>query len=48
MRAPGFKYTNAKVLGDASQTALVKFFQPIEDVQKTRALYPFGRSKDGS
>jgi hypothetical protein len=29
-RAPGFKYMNASVMGDASETALVKFYQPIE------------------
>ena len=27
---PGFKYTEASVIGDASETALVKFYQPIE------------------
>jgi len=30
--APGFKYMNASVIGDASETALVKFYQPIEDI----------------
>lgn len=28
-REPGFKYANASVIGDASETALVKFYQPI-------------------
>ena len=28
-RQPGFKYMNASVIGDASETALVKFYQPI-------------------
>ena len=45
---PGFKYMNAPVIGDASETALVKFYQPIEDIQSTRGLYPFGKCKDGS
>ncbi len=35
-------------MGDASETALVKFYQPIEDINKTRSLYPFGKNKDGS
>jgi len=39
VRAPGFKYANATVMGDASETALVKFYQPIEDIAKTRSLY---------
>lgn len=39
---------NAPVMGDASETALVKFYQPIEDITKTRALYPYGVCKDGS
>lgn len=29
VRAPGFKYADAPVMGDASETALVKFYQPI-------------------
>jgi sodium/potassium-transporting ATPase subunit alpha len=47
-RAPGFKYMNASVIGDASETALVKFYQPIEEITSTRALYPLGKCKDGS
>lgn len=43
-----FKYTTASVIGDASETALVKFYQPIEDIMKTRSLYKFAKSKDGS
>lgn len=42
-----FKYASAPVIGDASETALVKFYQPIEDIQKTRDLYPFARTDDG-
>jgi sodium/potassium-transporting ATPase subunit alpha len=38
---------NAPVMGDASETALVKFYQPIEEITKTRGLYPYGKSKDG-
>lgn len=48
MRNPGFKYSSAPVIGDASETALVKFYQPIEDIGKTRSLYSLGRCKDGS
>lgn len=29
-KTPGFKYSEAPVIGDASETALVKFYQPIE------------------
>ena len=39
---------NATVIGDASETALVKFYQPIEDISITRGYYPFGKTKDGS
>lgn len=35
-------------MGDASETALIKFYQPLEDIIKTRSLYPVGKSKDGS
>ena len=45
---PGFKYMNSSVIGDASETALVKFYQPIEDIIATRDLYGYGRCKDGS
>jgi sodium/potassium-transporting ATPase subunit alpha len=47
-RTPGFKYMNASVMGDASETALVKFYQPIEEIGHTRSLYPLGKCKDGS
>lgn len=30
LRAPGFKFATCPVIGDASETALVKFYQPIE------------------
>lgn len=36
------------VSGDASETAIVKFFQGIEDIQTTRARYPIGKQKDGA
>lgn len=36
------------VNGDASETAIVKFFQPIEDILTTRARYPMGKQKDGA
>ena len=43
-----FKWATAPVIGDASETALVKFYQPIEDIIKTRDLYRFPKGKDGS
>lgn len=36
------------MIGDASETALVKFYQPIEDIGQTRAHYKLGKCKDGS
>ena len=45
-KAPGFKYAEAPVIGDASETALVKFYQPIEDIIKTRSLYTIAKCKD--
>ena len=47
-RAANFKYMDASVIGDASETALIKFYQTIEEIGTTRALYPSGKSKDGS
>ena len=46
LKDPGFRYANASVIGDASETALVKFYQPIEDVVKTRSFYSFAKSTD--
>ena len=48
LRDPAFRYANASVIGDASETALVKFYQPIEDINGTRSLYSLGKCKDGS
>lgn len=48
VKTPGFKYYDAPVIGDASETALVKFYQPIEDIGATRGLYSMGKCKDGS
>lgn len=36
------------VNGDASETAIVKFFQPIEDILVTRQRFPMGKQKDGA
>jgi hypothetical protein len=33
-------YLDMPTTGDASETALVKFYQPIADIQKTRAQFP--------
>ena len=41
-------YYDRPVSGDASETAIVKFFQPIQDIQATRARYPLGAQKDGA
>lgn len=36
------------VIGDASETALVKFFQPIEEIDITRDRYKVATCSDGS
>lgn len=41
-------YYKREVIGDASETALIKFFQPIEDVLKTREKLSLGRRSDGT
>lgn len=33
--------------GDASETALIKFFQPIEDIEATRAKYTLVKDSEG-
>jgi len=33
---------------DASETALIKFFQPIKDIENLRMLYPTAKNEDGS
>ena len=35
-------------IGDASETALIKFFQPIEDIKQFRARYPIKEMRDKS
>lgn len=39
-------YHERPVNGDASETAIVKFLQPIEDILVTRSRYPLGIQKD--
>ena len=41
-------YYEKPVKGDASETAIVRFFQPIEDILATRAKYEMGVQKDGA
>jgi sodium/potassium-transporting ATPase subunit alpha len=36
------------VIGDASESAIVRFFQPIEDIISTRGRYPIVKMEDGS
>jgi hypothetical protein len=35
-------------MGNALEAALIKFYQPIEDIGWTRNLYPLGKCKDSS
>jgi sodium/potassium-transporting ATPase subunit alpha len=46
LREQGFQYANAPVIGDASETALVKFYQPLEDILKTRSVYASAKCAD--
>lgn len=48
LKSPGFKWSESPVLGDASETALVKFFQPIEDIEVTRNRYRAAICNDGT
>ena len=41
-------YYDRPVSGDASETAIVKFFQPIEEITATRSRFPIGEQKDGA
>lgn len=41
-------YMDRPVNGDASETGIVKFFQPIQDVEETRARFEIGVQKDGA
>lgn len=41
-------YYKREVIGDASETALVKFFQPISDIRETRNRYKVAKQTDGS
>jgi len=35
-------------IGDASESALIKFFQPIKDIAQTRNMYPIRKMRDSS
>lgn len=48
INTPGFKYGTCPVIGDASETALIKFYQPIEEISVTRARYGPAYCKDKS
>ena len=41
-------YYEREVIGDASETALVKFFQPIRDILELRETVSLGKRFDGS
>lgn len=41
-------YFEKPVSGSASETAIIKFFQPVEDILLTRARFPVGIQKDGA
>lgn len=44
----GIKWLETPTIGDASETALIKFFQPIEDIQLTRDRRTLVELPDGS
>lgn len=39
-------YLDMPTQGDASESGLIKFFQPIEDIEDIRAKYPVVRDQD--
>lgn len=39
-------YMKCRVNGDATETGLIRFFQPIEDIEKTRAKYVIPDNKE--
>ncbi len=41
-------YLDRPTIGDASETALVKFYQPINDIEKMRAAFPVKEMNDKS
>ena len=41
-------YYDREVIGDASETALIKFFQPIEDIKEVRSKYHLASQSDNS
>jgi len=41
-------YLERPTIGDASETALIKFFQPIEDIGNTRSGFPIKEMRDKS
>jgi sodium/potassium-transporting ATPase subunit alpha len=42
------KYSERPVNGDASETAIIKFYQPWEDISEVRKRHPLGKQKDGA
>lgn len=34
------KWSEKQVFGDSTESALIRFFQPIEDIRFTRSKYP--------
>lgn len=40
-------YLDMPTTGDASETALIKFYQPIADIQQTRAGFPCSINSEG-
>lgn len=41
-------YLDMPTTGDASESGLIKFFQPISDITKTRDQYPCVRDATGT
>ena len=42
------QWLDRATIGDASESAIIKFFQPIQDIQATREQYLIRKMKDGS
>ena len=39
-------YLDMPTTGDASETALIKFYQPIADIQQTRSAFPCTKNSE--
>jgi len=48
LKLKSLPYSKRPVIGDASETALVKFFQPLSDIKNYRSQFEVGKQTDDS